>query len=464
MITFTELAALVAAIETIVTTLKMRAPGMSLDRMPLFVWAMLVTSFMVVFAMPAVMVGSMFLALDRLVDTHFFNPAEGGDVLLWQHLFWFFGHPEVYIILVPGLGFVSTIVVTFARRAVFGYTALVLSLVATGFLGFGLWVHHMFATGLPQLGESFFTAASLLIAIPSGLQIFCWIVMLGRGRVVLRTPLLFVLAFVATFVLGGLTGVMVASVPLDLQVHDSFFVVAHLHYVLIGGAIFPLFGAIYYWFPKFTGRLLSERLGRWNAALLFAGFNLTFYPMHHLGLRGMPRRIYTYLPETGWGGLNLLATAGVALLGLAVVLFVANVAWTLRAGALAGDNPWGADTLEWSTPSPPPAYNFLHLPTVNGRHALWTREPDDPVVTGIRSDVREVLITNALDAEPDHRHSLDGPTIWPLCTAVSASIGLIGAIFTPWAIPIGAALTFIPLAAWFWPAGKPVAGTTREAA
>jgi cytochrome c oxidase subunit I len=463
MITFTELAALVAAIETIVTTLKMRAPGMSLDRMPMFVWAMLVTSCMIVFAMPAVMVSSLFLALDRLVDTHFFNPAEGGDALLWQHLFWFFGHPEVYLIFIPALGFVSTLIVTFARRAIFGYPALVLSLVATAFLGFGLWVHHMFATGLPQLGMSFFTAASLLIAIPTGVQIFCWIVMLARGRVVLRTPLLFVVGFMVIFVIGGLTGLMVASVPLDWQLHDTFFVVAHLHYVLIGGAVFPLFGAIYYWFPKLTGRLLGERRGRWHFALLFVGFNLTFFPMHHLGLAGMPRRVYTYLPESGWTALNLAATAGAGLMTVAVLVFLANVAASLRAGEIAGDNPWGADTLEWSTSSPPPVYNFAYLPTVSGRHALWMRQPGDPVVTGMRSDVREVLVTNALDAEPDHRHSLDGPAIWPLLTAIAATIGLVGAIFTPWAVVIAGALTFVALAGWFWPEGKPVADTAREA-
>jgi cytochrome c oxidase subunit 1 len=463
-VTFTELAALVAAVETIVTALKLRAPGMSLDRLPLFVWAMLVTSFMVVFAMPSVMVSSLFLAMDRLVGTHFFNPAEGGSALLWQHLFWFFGHPEVYIIFLPATGMVSTIVVTFARRAAFGHGALVLALVATGFLGFGLWVHHMFATGLPVLGESFFTASSMLIAIPSGVQIACWVITLWRGRVVLATPLLFVLAFVVTFVLGGLTGVQLASVPVDLQVHDTFFVVAHFHYVLIGGAVFPLFGALYYWFPKLTGRRLGERLGRWNAALMFAGFHLTFYPMHHLGLGGMPRRVYTYLPETGWGRLNLLATVGAALLGVAVLLFAWNAVRSLRAGPLAGDDPWQADTLEWATSSPPPPYNFLHLPTVGGRHPLWERRPGDPVVTGVRADVREVLVTRALDAEPDHRHTLDGPSLWPLATALAVTTGLVGVIFTPWAVPAGAALTVVGLTGWFWPHGTHVPDTAQEPA
>jgi cytochrome c oxidase subunit I+III len=453
LVTFTELAALVGAVQIIVTVFKMRAPGMSLDRLPLFVWAMLVMAFMVVFAMPSVMVGSMLLATDRLVSTHFFNPAEGGDALLWQHLFWFFGHPEVYIIFIPATGFVSMIVSTFARRPIFGYVPMVLALVATGFIGFGLWVHHMFATNIPQLGQSFFTAASLMIAIPSGVQIFCWITTLCRGRLRLGTPLLFVLAFILTFVAGGLTGVMLAAVPLDLQVHDTFFGVAHFHYVLVGGAVFPLFGAIYYWFPKMTGRVLSERLGRWNVALLFGGFHLAFFPMHVLGLRGMPRRVYTYLPETGWGPGNALATAGVLVMGVAVVLFAVNVARSLRGGAPAGPDPWGGPTLEWATASPPPDYNFAYLPTVSGRDALWTAAPDQPVIAGLRTDRRDVLVTSGLDARPDHRHELDGPSIWPLLSAVATAIGLVMAIFTPWGVSVGALLLLATFTGWFWPRG-----------
>jgi cytochrome c oxidase subunit 1 len=453
LITFTELAALVGAVQIIVTTFKMRAPGMTLDRMPLYVWAMLVTAWMIVFAMPAVMAGSMLLAMDRLVGTHFFNPAEGGDALLWQHLFWFFGHPEVYIIFIPALGFVSTIVSTFARRPVFGYVAMVLSLIATGFIGFGLWVHHMFATDIPSLGQSFFTAASMMIAIPSGVQIFCWIATLWRGRLRLATPLLFVIGFVLIFVFGGLTGVMLASEPLDLQLHDTFFVVAHFHYVLIGGAVFPLFGAIYYWFPKMTGRMLSERAGRWNVALLFIGFNLTFFPMHVLGLRGMPRRIYTYLPQTGWGPANALATAGAAVMAVAVIVFAANVVRSLRTGAPAGADPWDGPTLEWSTSSPPPDENFAYPPTVNGRDARWTAAPDQPVVTGLRTDRCDVLITGVLDAAPEHRHELDNHTIWPFLAAVATTIGLVMAIFTPWGITVGSVLLLVAFTGWFWPRG-----------
>ncbi len=450
MITFTEIAALVAAIEIIATAFKQRAPGMSVNRIPLFVWAMVVTAFMIIFAMPAVMLASGMLALDRLVDTHYFNPAEGGDPLLWQHLFWFFGHPEVYIIFIPAQGMVSAIVTTFCRRPIFGYPALVLSLIATGFIGFGLWVHHMFATGLPQLGEHFFTAASMMIAIPSGVQIFCWIATIWGGRPRFATPFLFVLGFFATFVIGGLTGVMIAAVPFDLQVHDTFFIVAHFHYVLLGGSVFPLFGGLYYWFPKFTGRLLDERLGRWNFWLFFVGFNLTFFPMHLLGLHGMPRRVYTYLPETGWGPLNLVATVGAVIMAVAILVFLANVAASLRHGAIAGDDPWGADTLEWATTSPPPSYGHMEIPVVQGRFALWTRDPVPPVVTGLDTDRREVLCTTTFDAEPDHRYALPGASGWPLMLAVSTGITFITSIFTPWGAVIGGVFVGLAVCGWFF--------------
>jgi cytochrome c oxidase subunit I+III len=452
MVTFIEVSALVAAVEMIATIFKMRAPGMTLNRMPLFVWAMLVMSFMILFAMPPLMIGSVMLALDRTVGTHFFNVAEGGDPLLWQHIFWFFGHPEVYIIFIPALGMVSSIIITFSRRPVFGYTALVLSLVATAFIGFGLWVHHMFATGLPQLGTSFFTAASMMIAIPSGVQIFCWIATLWDGRVVFRTPLLFVLGFLVIFVAGGLTGVMVASVPFDLQVHDTFFVVAHFHYVLIGGAVFPLFGAVYYWFPKLTGRMLSERLGRWNFWTLAIGFNVTFFPMHQLGLEGMPRRVYTYIAELGWGPLNMVATAGAVLMAVSVLIFLYNVAVSLRRGEVASNDPWSADTLEWSTTSPPPNYNFEPIPTVNGLYPRWEADRRPPaVVTGLRSDRREVLVTHVLDAEPDYRLILPAPSFAPLFLALAASVSFLGVVYAPWWVPIGGALSFVAVVYWLWP-------------
>jgi cytochrome c oxidase subunit I len=454
MITFTEVAALAVAVEIVVTVFKQRAVGMTLDRIPLFVWAMLVTSFLVLFAMPSIMIASTTLILDRLVNTHFYDTASGGNVLLWQHLFWFFGHPEVYIIFIPGTGMVSMMIATFARRPVVGYTVIVLSLIAIGFLSFGLWVHHMFVTGLPQLGASMFTASSMLIAVPSGLQIFCWLATLWDGRPVYRTPLLFVLGFMAIFVLGGLTGVMAASVPIDMQVHDTYFVVAHFHYVLIGGAVFPLVGATYYWFPKITGRMLNETLGRWNFWLAFIGFNVAFFPMHILGLMGMPRRVYTYTPEMGWDNLNLLSSAGAVLFAASFALLIFNVIQSQRRGELAGANPWGASTLEWATSSPPPPYNFSRIPVVTHRDPLWVDGGNLPVVAGLSVERREVLLSSIADAEPHTRESSPEPSIWPLLTAITTTIFFVGSIFTPWAVVWGTPPIAVTLIGWFWPTGS----------
>jgi cytochrome c oxidase subunit I len=459
LITFTEVASLAVAVSLIVTTFKLRAPGMTLNRVPIFAWAQVVTSFMVLFAMPAVMIASTSLILDRLVNTHFFDVDHGGDALLWQHLFWFFGHPEVYIIFIPGTGLVSTIITAFSGRRMFGYPAVVLSLVATAFMGFGLWVHHMFATGLPQLGESFFTAASIMIAVPTGTQIFCWIATMWRGRIVVRTPMLWMLGFFAIFIAGGLTGVMLAAVPLNTQVHDTFFVVAHFHYVLIGGAVFPLFGAFYYWYPKITGRMLSERLGAWVFGLMFAGFNLTFFPMHVLGLIGMPRRVYTYPATMGWGTLNLLGSLGALLILAAVLLFIVDAVRALRVGVIAPANPWQAGTLEWATSSPPPASNFPWSPTVSGREPLWENPPNQPIVVGLRTDVRDVLVTHILDAEPDHRVEFPTPSVWPLLTALATTLLFIWSIFTPWGVVYGAVPVFVTTVGWFWPKSPDEGGT-----
>jgi cytochrome c oxidase subunit 1 len=343
---------------------------------------------------------------------------------------------------------------TFCHRPVFGYLLLVMALLATAFLAFGLWVHHMFVTGLPRLGESFFTASSMAIALPNGIQIFCWLATICLGRPVLRTPMLFILAFFFTFVIGGLTGVMVASVPFDTQVHDTYFVVAHFHYVLIGGAVFPLMGAIYYWFPKVTGRMMSERVGRWVAGLVFVGFNLTFFPMHLLGLYGMPRRVYSYLPEMHWGGLNLFVSLSAVVLAAGFMLFFIDVIRCARNGEPAGDNPWDAPTLEWATSSPPPAYNFAQIPVVTDADPLWANRDELPVVSGMRTERREILITSLAEAKPQARESSASNSIWPLWCAVATSVMLVASIFTPWAVVWGAIPLAITLTFWFWPKGS----------
>jgi cytochrome c oxidase subunit 1 len=454
LITFTETSGLVISVALITTIFKLRAPGMALNRIPVFVWAMLVVSFMVVFSMPAVVIASSALILDRLVGTHFYNHAEGGDSLLFQHMFWFFGHPEVYIIFLPAQGMLSMLIATFSRRPIFGYLPIVLSLASTAFIGFGVWVHHMFTTGLPQFGASFFTAASIMIVVPTAVQFYCWIATLWTGRLTLPVPMLWALAFFAVFLIGGLTGVMLAAIPLDMQVHDTFFVVAHFHYVLIGGSVFPLLGALHYWFPKMTGRMLSERIGRIALALFFVGFNLTFFPQHILGLMGMPRRVYTYQPEMGWGALNLLVSIGAAILTLGLLVYLYNMIVSLRRGAVAADNPWGSYSLEWATSSPPPAYNFSPAVTVSGRNPLWESPETQPVVVGLDADRRDVLVTRVMDAEPDNRKEFPAPSIWPFLAAVTTSLMYVSTIFTPWGLIYGSVPVAITLIGWAWPKGR----------
>lgn len=456
MVTCVEISGMAVAIEIITTIFKQRAVGMSLNRIPLFVWAQLVISFMIIFAMPAVSLCSTMMTMDRLthVKTAFYNTAEGGDALLWQHLFWFFAHPEVYIIFIPATGFVSEIVATFARRRAFGYTALVLSNIATAFIGFGVWVHHMFATPLPRLGEGLFTAASLMIVVPNGVQMFCWLATLWTGRKPKwELPLMWCIGFIIVFMIGGLTGVMLASVTINQQVTDTFFVVAHLHYVLIGGAVFPLFGAFYYWYPKWTGRMLSTAWGWVHLILFFIGFNMTFFPMHLLGMRGMTRRRYTYPAETGWQHLNFIATVGASIMGIAVLVFILNCLISRRRGKVAGQNPWNAGTLEWATPSPPPKYGFLYPPVCEGRAPLWENDPDAPVVKGLSYVKRQVLITTTFDAVPDHRYDLAGESIWPFVLAMTVGgTFLLGGIFNPWYAVAGCAASMLALWGWFWSA------------
>ncbi|NKQ86864.1 cytochrome c oxidase subunit I [Rhizobium ruizarguesonis] len=455
MITFTEVSALAVAVEIVVTVFKQRAPGMSLDKIPVLVWAMLVMSFLVIMALPAIMFASSTLILDRLVGTQFYNPAEGGDALLWQHLFWFFGHPEVYIIFLPAVGMVSTILPAFVGRPLFGYMPMVMALIATGVLSFGLWVHHMFTVGLPRLGESFFTASSMAISVPAGIQIFCWLATMWAGRPVFRTPLLFVIGFIVTFVIGGLTGVMVASVPFDTQVHDTYFVVAHFHYVLIGGAVFPLIGAVYYWFPKMTGRMMSETLGHWSFWLIFIGFHLTFFPMHILGLVGMPRRVYTYQPELPWAGLNLFISLSSVVLSLGFLVFFIDIVRSWRSGLPAGSNPWNATTLEWATSSPPPPYNFRRIPVIDARETPLPDDGELSVASGLSTDRRELLVTSVVEALPEARESSPRDSVWPLWAAIATSVMLIWSMFSPWAVVWGSIPIAATLIGWFWPKGNP---------
>jgi cytochrome c oxidase subunit I+III len=446
------------AINIVVTALTMRAPGMSLNRVPIFVWSMVVQSFMLVFALAPLNVANLMLYLDRDWGYHFFDPGQGGDAILWQHLFWLFGHPDVYIIVLPALGIVSAIVPTFSRRPIAAYSLIVLATVATGIISFGVWVHHMFAVGLPQLAMSFFNASSLIVTIPSGIQIFAWVFTILLGRLVVRTPMLWVLGFIVVFVAGGVTGVMFAVVPFDQQMTDSYFVVAHFHYVLFGGAVFPVLAGIYYWFGKFTGRMLSERLGRWSFWLVFLGFNLTFFPMHILGLTGLPRRVWTYQPLQGWGNINLSETIGayILLVGLAVTLF--NVVRALRTGPAAPDNPWGGETLEWATASPPKDYNFPVIPTVHSLHPLWdektlasmVREREDPDRT--LTEGKEALRTSDLDGVPEHPLPLPEETPLPVLTAAGLFlVTLFLFVELPYVAAGFAVLTVLVLAVWYWP-------------
>ncbi|MFC7332505.1 cytochrome c oxidase subunit I [Rhodocista pekingensis] len=455
---FIEISAIAFTVEVTVGVMKTRAPGMSLDRMPVYAWYMLVTALMIGFGFPPLILGDVLLEMERLAGWPFFDATRGGDPVLWQHLFWLFGHPEVYIIFLPAAGLVSTMLPTFARVPLAGYSWIVLAAIATGFLSFGLWVHHMYATGIPHLSLSFFSAASLAVAIPSGIQVFAWIATIWSGRPVLRVPMLYILGFLFIFVLGGLTGVMVAVVPFDWQVHDTYFVVAHLHYVLFGGMVFPLFGALYYFMPLASGRMMSERLGTVAFWLIFIGFNVTFFTMHITGLLGMPRRVYTYPAGFGWDLLNLISSLGTVVLTAGIGVLLYDLASHFFTGRKAGRDPWQAGTLEWATGTPALKSAFPSLPHVAGRYPLWN-DPDLPRRIAAREGLlatapdrrRETLRTSSVDAHPEQVLRLPGPDFRPLLAAVATAAVFILLIFKLYVLVALSAVAMLALLlVWAW--------------
>jgi cytochrome c oxidase subunit I+III len=428
---FVEISAVAAAVELIVGILKTRAPGMTLARMPVYAWYMLVTAGMIMIGMPTMIAADILLELERALGMPFYDAARGGDPLLWQHLFWLFGHPEVYIIFLPAAGMISMMLPTFTRTQLVGHAWVVLAAISVGFLSFGLWVHHMFATGLPLISVSFFSAASSAIAIPMGIQVFAWIATLWEGKPVLHVPMLFILGFLCIFTIGGVTGVMVAAVPYDWQVHDTHFVVAHLHYVLIGGMVFPLFAAMYYWVPMVSGRLLSERVGRWVFWLMFVGFNSAFLPMHLTGLRGMPRRVYTYPGGLGWSGLNMFSSVFSFVFAAGVLLFVYDLVRHRTSGTLVGYNPWKAPSLEWM--SVLSLHGFRSLMPVTSLYPLWddaTLRDEELAGRGYLPDAptgeREALATSPISGDPEQILRLPGPG-WTAFIASAATAIALGA-------------------------------------
>jgi len=365
------LSSIVASLNFIVTIINLRAPGLTMMRLPVFTWMALVTSFLLILALPAIAIALVEVMMDRNFGTNFFEVSGGGQPILWQHLFWVFGHPEVYILILPPMGYVSEILPTFSRKPLFGYPIVVFSGVAIGFIGFGVWSHHMFTTGMGTVATAAFSIATMAIAVPTGVKIFNWIGTLWGGQISTRVPMMFALGFIWMFMLGGFSGVMHAAAPADAQQQDSYFVIAHFHYVLIGGATFALLAAIHFWFPKFFGRMVPELWGKISFWLIFAGFNCTFFPMHFLGLNGMPRRTWTYDSNMGWNEGNMFATWGAYLLGLGIFTYFAVLVWSFFKGKVCGNDPWDARTLEWSIPSPPPEHNFAAIPTVHARDAWW---------------------------------------------------------------------------------------------
>ncbi len=417
------LASLIAAINFFVTILNMRAPGMTLLKMPIFIWTTLVTQVLLIFALPVITIALVMITFDRKFGTGFFNPGQGGDVLMWQHLFWVFGHPEVYILILPGMGIVSEILATFSKKPLFGYSVMVYSSCAIGFLGFAVWAHHMFTVGMGPWANAIFSAATMLIAVPTGVKIFNWIMTLWGGHIRFTTANLFAISFIAMFTMGGLSGIMHSSPPIDSQHQDSYFVVAHFHYVLYGGSIMALFGGIYYWFPKISGRYMNETLGKIQFWLYMIGFNLTFFPMHFLGVQGMPRRNFTYAADQGWNLWNLVCTMGAYMTAVGGIVFAVNVLYGLFRGKKAVGDDWNGRTLEWAISSPPPIYNFAVEPTVSHLDEWWHLKYDE---NGKRRPGVEI----EAHVDPATIH-LPGPSYFPILLAFGILLGAVGFFVTP---------------------------------
>jgi cytochrome c oxidase subunit I len=456
---FLGISTTVGAANFVVTAFRTRAPGMSINRMPIIVWGTLTASVANLVVVPAVSLAFFMLWMDRQFGTHFFDSGGGGQPLLWQHLFWIFGHPWVYAIVLPAMGMVSDGLPVFCRRPLVGYSLVALSTVATMILGFGVWVHHMFATGLPGLGLSFFSGASIVITVPSAVAVFAWIATIWYGRPVITTAFLFFCSMILLFVIGGVSGFMTASVPVDWQLTDTYFVVAHLHYVLIGINVFPVVGAIYFWFPKMTGRLLDEKLGRWNFWTMFWGFNLAFLPMHVTGLLGMPRRVYTYNDYGGWQLLNLITSVGSFIFAVGILLFFVNVFKSLKSGLPAGNNPWDGPTLEWSIASPPPPYNFAVIPTVASRHPLWEGRigAEGALFSSLERGMlldsgKETIATSALDAAPEMILEMPEDSAAPVLLAGGLCALFAGLLLKFWSIAgVGGLVVGAALILWMWP-------------
>ncbi len=442
------------AINFIVTIFRLRAPGMTISKMPLFLYSTLTISCAIVLALPSLTVGCVFLELQRQWGFHFFDVAHGGAPLLWQQLFWIFGHPWVYVVFLPATGMISMLLPVFSRRPIVGYPYVALSTVLTGLVGFGVWVHHMFAVGMSQMGMSFFSAASMTISIFSAVQVFAWLATVWTGRVVPTASFKFAMGFIALLVIGGLNGIVTAVIPVDWQVHDTYFVVSHLHYVLVGANVFPVFAGFYYWLPKMSGRLMNERLGTWSFWLMFVGINVTFFPMHVLGIEGMTRRIYTFSSGLGWDSMNQLATIGSFILSVGILLSIINFFSSLRGGKLAGGNPWNADTLEWSTESPPAVYGSIHIPTVVSRHPLWDDydEEEDPNDSRVLDQTRLTLSSTALDAEPVSLAYMPEDSLWPFFFNLGMTVFFVALIVKwLWLALAGVIAMLVFNAIWLWP-------------